>query len=158
MDYFTNRIPWNDKCHKYLRAQLFVICLWSWFWNSISNFFSRLGLFPQVFGQVKEWLILELHEIIKNSHILTCSIVSILLRHLVRHGVVFEHIKMVSFKYFSLLWSVPLRFWAGLGADHTVFWKNRVGMFYNCMLNSFYCALKWRSAGRSAQTYGECSN
>ena len=34
--------------------------------------FSRLGHFPQVFGQVKEWPILELPEMIKVSHAVTC--------------------------------------------------------------------------------------
>ena len=55
----------------------------------------------------------------------------LLVRDLVRHGGVLRHIKMVSFKYFRSLRSVSLRFWTGLGADHTVFWKNCMGMFYN---------------------------
>ena len=29
----------------------------------------RPGIFPQVFGQAKEWLILELHEMIRVSHL-----------------------------------------------------------------------------------------
>ena len=124
--------------------------MWSWFWNPISIIFSRLGLFQQISGQVKEWLILEFHEIIKKSHIFAYSIVSIMLCDLVRHGGVFKHITMVNFKYFWLLWSVSLRFWASLGFV--------LGMFYNCMLNGFYCTLKSSSARRSAQTYGECSN
>ena len=33
-------------------------------------------LFLQVFGQVKEWLILELHKIIRMSHLVIWSIVS----------------------------------------------------------------------------------
>ena len=45
----------------------------------------------------------------------------LLVRDLVRHGGVLRHIKMVSFKYFRSLRSVSLRFWTGLGADHTVF-------------------------------------
>ena len=36
---------------------------------SILSIFSRLGPFPQVFEQVKEWLILELCEMIKVPHI-----------------------------------------------------------------------------------------
>ena len=44
---------------------------------------GRLDRFLHVYGQVKKWLILELHEIIKRSHIFACLIVSILLRDLV---------------------------------------------------------------------------
>ena len=40
---------------------------WSFF-----GVFSRLGNSPQAFGQVKEWLILELHEMIKVPHGVTC--------------------------------------------------------------------------------------
>ena len=34
-----------------------------------SKYFCRLCLFPQVFGQVKEWLTLELYEMITVPHI-----------------------------------------------------------------------------------------
>ena len=33
------------------------------------SIFRRLGPFPQVFGQVKEWLTLKLYNIIRVSHI-----------------------------------------------------------------------------------------
>ena len=36
-------------------------------WSFISPF-SRLGHFPKGFGQVKEWLVLELHKIIRASN------------------------------------------------------------------------------------------
>ena len=42
-----------------------------------SNFYSRLGLFPRAFGKVKESLILKLHEMIRISHAVACSIVFI---------------------------------------------------------------------------------
>ena len=35
---------------------------------------SCLGPVPQVFGQVKEWLILKLHEMIRVSHVIACPI------------------------------------------------------------------------------------
>ena len=42
----------------------------------ILSIFSRLGPFPQIFGQVKEWLILELCEMIKvPTHIVACPMV-----------------------------------------------------------------------------------
>ena len=34
--------------------------------------FRRLGPFPQAFGQVKGWLILELHEMIRVPHVVVC--------------------------------------------------------------------------------------
>ena len=40
--------------------------------------FSRLGLFPQVFGQVNEWPISKLHEMIRVLHLFACPIISIL--------------------------------------------------------------------------------
>ena len=39
------------------------------------SIFSHLGSFPQVFGEVKEWLMLELHKIIRVSHEVACPIV-----------------------------------------------------------------------------------
>ena len=36
------------------------------------SIFSRLDSFPQVFGQVKEWLMLDLHEIIRVPHVVAC--------------------------------------------------------------------------------------
>ena len=36
-------------------------------------FFSSLGPFSQVFGQVKESLILELHEMVRMSHAVACA-------------------------------------------------------------------------------------
>ena len=40
----------------------------------IFSIFSRLGPFPQVFGQVKEWLMLKLHEMVRVLHVAVCSI------------------------------------------------------------------------------------
>ena len=46
--------------------------------KSFFRVFSRLGPFPQVFRQVKEWLILELHEMIRVSLVVASLIVFIL--------------------------------------------------------------------------------
>ena len=46
--------------------------------KSFFRVFSRLGPFPQVFRQVKEWLILELHEMIRVSLAVASLIVFIL--------------------------------------------------------------------------------
>ena len=42
---------------------------------SFLGIFSRLSSFPQVFGQVKEWFILELLEMMKAPHVVACSII-----------------------------------------------------------------------------------
>ena len=39
---------------------------------SILSICSRLGSFPQIFGQVKEWLMFELCGMIKVTHIVAC--------------------------------------------------------------------------------------
>ena len=59
--------------------------------RSLFNIFRRLGLFIQVFGQVKEWLLLELHKMIKLAPILACPILLILLCDLGRHEVALKH-------------------------------------------------------------------
>ena len=48
--------------------------------NDISFFsiISRLGSFPQVFGQVKEWSILKLNEIITVLDLVACPIIFVL--------------------------------------------------------------------------------
>ena len=65
---------------------------------------------------------------------------------------------MISFKYFRPLLLFSSTFWAGLGADHTVFHRNWESIFDNCVPNGFYCPLKTTSAKRILQTYGECSH
>ena len=42
------------------------------------NIFISFGLFPLVFGQVNEWLILELHEIIRVLHRVVFPVIFIL--------------------------------------------------------------------------------
>ena len=41
------------------------------------SIFSRFGLFPQVFSQVNELPILELHETVRVQHLVACPIVFI---------------------------------------------------------------------------------
>ena len=39
---------------------------------------SCLGPVPQVLGQVKEWLMLKLHEMIRVPHVIACQIIIII--------------------------------------------------------------------------------
>ena len=42
--------------------------------NHFFSVFSRLGVFPQVFSQIKEWLISKLHGMIRVLHAVACPI------------------------------------------------------------------------------------
>ena len=64
---------------------------------SFSGIFSRL---PHVFGQVKEWFLLELLEMMKASHLVACSIVFVWLCNLGGMGECSKLREMVNFKNF----------------------------------------------------------
>ena len=42
--------------------------------DQFQGIFIRLVPFPQVFGQVKGWLIIKLHKIIEVSHAVVCRV------------------------------------------------------------------------------------
>ena len=60
---------------------------------SILSVFGRLSLFLQLFGHVKERLTLDLHEMIRVSYAVACTIGFILFHELVRHGIVLQLMK-----------------------------------------------------------------
>ena len=64
------------------------------------EFFSRLDPFPQVFGQVKEQLILGLQKTKLVPHLFACSIVFILFYERSSQGVVFKIMKNDHFLVF----------------------------------------------------------
>ena len=59
----------------------------------ILSVFTRLGHFPEVFGQIKEWLMLELPKIIRVSHVVAWTIVFILFYEQSWQGGVFKVMK-----------------------------------------------------------------
>ena len=59
----------------------------------IFSTFNRLGSFPQVFGQVRESVILELHEMIGVLHVVACPIDFSLLCDQVQHRRVLKLMK-----------------------------------------------------------------
>ena len=63
----------------------------------IFTVFSRFGLFPQVFRQVKEWPKLKSHEMIRVSHAVACPIVFILFSVRDCQGGVFKVMKNDDF-------------------------------------------------------------
>ena len=66
-----------------------------------------------MFGQVKEWLILEFHKIIRVLHAVACAIVFILLYDQGWQGRVFKVLKNDHFSVFLALCPFPPSFWTG---------------------------------------------
>ena len=73
---------------------------------SIFSIFSRLGPFPQVFAQVKEWLMLKLQKIIRVSRAVACPIVFILTFDGGWHGV----LKVMKNDYVLVFFAVCVLF------------------------------------------------
>lgn len=64
------------------------------------SIFTRLCHFSQGFGEVKEWDILELHEMIKVSNLVACSMVLNLLCDLSRQAGLLKLTKTLNCNYF----------------------------------------------------------
>ena len=71
--------------------------------SSLFGVFSRLGHFFQVFWQVKEWLILELHEMIKVPHAVSFPMNFDLLCYRVQQRGVLKRMKNDYFLVFSVV-------------------------------------------------------
>ena len=64
----------------YVSNCFYFVLWWRWAGRSVQSYekwssfsiFDRLGPFPYVSGQVRDWLILELYEIIRVLHVLMC--------------------------------------------------------------------------------------
>ena len=114
------RFAWNDKsatCN--CLSNCFYLIFWSRLGGSSAqsyekwSFFSaftRLGLLPQVFGQVNECPILKLHDMIIVLHVVACPIIFILFDDRGWQGVVFKVVKDVQFLVFLVVWVLFLRF------------------------------------------------
>ena len=68
------------------------------------SIFGRLGPLPQVFGQVKEWFMLELSQIIRTSHEFACPIIFIFFDDPDSQGRVFKIMKNDCFLVFLAVW------------------------------------------------------
>ena len=101
---------------------------------SFLGIFSRLGCFSPVFGKVKVCFVSALHETMKVSHAIAFPIVFLYFLIEVSMEDCWSLWKMILFKYFLRLWSVSSRFWAGLGADHTLFYKNKESVLWLILL------------------------
>ena len=89
------------------------------FFFSIS---SRFGQFPEIFGQVKEWFMLELHGIIV-PHVVACLMDFNLFSDRVQQPGVLKPTKNDHFQIFLTVWVLFLKFSGRL----------RSGIYWNCM-------------------------
>ena len=102
-----------------LRAQLFLFCFMdnigreerSNLWKIIIfSAFSRLGLFPYVFGQVNEWSTLKLHEVIRVLQVVAFPIISILFEDWDWQGGVLKVMKNDHFLVILAVWVLLPKF------------------------------------------------
>ena len=111
---------------------------------SILSIFCRLGLFLQFFGHVKEiyfrfaLLTLDLHEMVRVSYGVACTIGFILFRDLVRHETVLNLMKNDSFQisYQFGLFSSSFK----IGQDVTdigIAWNGN-SVKFSCLSNRFF--------------------
>ena len=68
------------------------------------NIFISFGRFPQVFGQVNECLILELHVMIRVLHVVVCPFTSILFENRDWEGGVLKFMRSDYFFVFLAVW------------------------------------------------------
>ena len=85
--------------------------------NNFFRVFSRLGLFPQVFLQLKEWFILELHEMIRVPHLVACPIIFILFDNQDWQEGVLKLMKNDHFLVFLAVWGFFPKFLGTLRGD-----------------------------------------
>ena len=126
------RIAWNDKsttCNCMHNCFCFV------FWSRLAersvqsyeewsflNIFSCFGPFPQVLGQVKEYFLLELHEMIRVSHAVVCTMGFNLLFDRGQQGGGLKPTKNNNFQVFLTVWVLLLRFLGRLRSE--IYWNN----------------------------------
>ena len=117
----------------------------------IFRYFQPFGFSPIVFVQVKECFILELHEVVKAPLVIACPRVFLFFYDRGRHAglLTLKNDPFLVFLVFSGLF-VSSGFWAGPGADHTVFDKNQETTFHSVQYFQFF----WEIEGDRK----ECSN
>ena len=100
------------------------------------SIFSRLGLYPQVFGQVKKWLIVGFREIGQVPHIVACLIDFNLRCDRGQQDGVLKPKKIFIFSIFSHLGPFSQVF----GQVIEIAWNNK-SITITCVVNGFYFAL-----------------
>ena len=113
------RIPWNNKNVLWEVGGGSVQSYKEWSFFSI---FSRLRLFPQVYGQLKEWLILELREMIRVAHVVALPIDFSLLCDRGQQGGLLKPTKNDYFHVFLAFWVLFLKFVSRL--RRRIYWNN----------------------------------
>lgn len=78
------------------------------------SIFSRFGQFPEIFGQVKKWFMLELHGMIIVPHVVACLMDFNLFSDRVQQPGVLRPTKNDHFQIFLAVWILFLKFWGRL--------------------------------------------
>ena len=161
------KIAWNDKSATFTCVGNHFCFVW---WSRLTersaktyekwSFFSicsRLGHFPQFFGQIKEWLMLELKKMIRVSYAAVGPIVFSLFGNSDWKGGVLKFMKHDHFVVLSAAWFLPHNFWGRLKVACIRTAENDKSVTYGCSPNCFYFILWARLAGRGVQIYGKWS-
>ena len=84
---------------------------------SFFSIFSHLDPFPQAFGQVKKWIMLELHKIIRVLHLIAPPIIFILFYERSWQGRVLKVMEKDDFLVFLAVWIIFPKFLGSLMND-----------------------------------------
>ena len=118
------------------------------FKKSFFSVFIRLDHFPQVYKQLKEWLILQLDETMRMLHIVACPIVFLLFYERGWQRGVF---KVMKNDFFFSVFSYLGTFLQVFGHDTTA--QNYKSVTCSWVPNCFSIVLRVRLAGRSVHNY-----
>ena len=151
------KVTWNDKNATFCCVlNCFYFVLWSSLAaeRSVQNYekwsffsiFSRLDPLSHVFVQVKGWLILKLHEMIRVAHLMAFLRVFNLLYAQTYEKLSFFSIFCRLVPFFQVF--VQFKEWLMFKLP-----KKNKNVTYSCVPNCFYFVLWVRLAGKSVQSY-----
>ena len=123
---------------------------------SFLGVFSCLNHFPQFSGQVKEWFLLKLNEMIRISHVVECPIVFVLLCNLGWQGGVLKLMKNAQLWIFLTVWELSSKFLGRWRSGMRIAWNGK-SVTWSCVPNYFYFVLWLRWGGRGFQSYQKWS-
>ena len=109
-----------------------------------------MGHFPQVYEQVNEWPILQLHEMIRLLHVVACPVTSILFEDRDWQG---EVMKNDLFLVFLSVWVNFPKFLDPIGVPYVRTEQNNKSVTFIFVPNCFYFILWVTLVGRSVESY-----
>ena len=140
MGFAVQTLLWSLEFVIQINLEHNTVAVWnlarSWSISSILSILRNLDPFPQIFGQIKEWLVIELG--------------------LARRSVqIYE--KISFFSSFWQFWLFSPKFWASDGVAYITIAWNIKSATCNVVRNYFYFVLWLIWAGRSVSNYGKWS-